>query len=504
VDSPEALQSDTPIHDAIVEASKQNRYSFQTPGHTTGRGMVPQFRNYIGKTALTMDVSCCGAIDSLVSPRSFIKKGHELLAAAYGTLHSHYLVNGSSSGIHAMFLGTLEPGDKVILPRNVHLSVINALLLARVEPAWLYPIPFGKTHIVHNIRPEQVEHALREHPDAKAVFVSSPTYNGIVCNLRAIAQATHQAGKFLMVDEAWGAHLRFHPDFPTTAVDHADVCVQSLHKTLPVMNQGAVLHVMSERVSASRIEKALGVTLTTSPSYLLLANMDLARSEMALRGCEIFGELIALAATTRRRINAIKHLHCLGPDDLPPPFQLDPIKVTIDLSQLSLNGYQAERILLKHFGVQIEAAHEDHIIVLIKPGVDEEAISRLVDGLADLSRCFRQRREVAMWDIPPMHDRTAYDLNSAFFAKTTTVAFADALERVCGETICLYPPGVPLIFPGEKIGPEMHAYLARMRAMKANLQGSHQNLNQIQVIDEDLASSGGSEALTRSMGKSRS
>lgn len=478
-----------PIYSAIFGTARRRLFSFQTPGHSGGAGMMDEFRERIGADALAMDVSCCGDIDSLVSPRSFIKAGQQLLAEAYGTHQSYYLVNGSTSGIHAMFLATLEPGDKVILPRNIHLSVINALLLARVEPAWIYPIPFGTTHIVHNIRPQQVEEALAAHPDARAVFLTSPTYNGITCDLPVMADLVHRAGKLLMVDEAWGAHLHFHEDFPPSAVSHADICVQSMHKTLPVMNQGAVLHVNSGRINIARLEKALGVVLTTSPSYLLLSNMDLARHEMVTRGREIFGELIALAAEARERINEIPNLRCLRARDLPPVFRLDPIKITIDISQLSLNGYQAEKLLCHHFHVQIEAAHDDHIILLIKPGIDHQAINRLVDGLQELSRYFRQRREVDYFDQPPLHDRSTYDLNSAFFARTTLVPFAEARHRVCGETICLYPPGVPLIFPGEKISGRMHDYLTRMRAIKANLQGSHKDLSSIEVIDEALIES---------------
>ena len=490
-------QSRTPYFDVLLDYVDSGVIPFHTPGHMQGKGMDRTLRDFLGDNVLAIDLTQIRGLDDLLQPTGAIAEAQDLAAEAYGADASFFLINGSTSGNQIMMMAALDPGQKMALPRNSHKSAMGGLIMSGVQPIWMQPEVDDALHMDHTVTPETVRRTLDEHPDVKAVYIVSPTYYGVAADLAAIAEIAHARGIPLLVDEAWGPHFRFHPALPIDAIAAgADLCINSTHKMLGSLSQTAMLHAKGKRVERARLKAVVKLFLSTSPNLVLLASLDVARKQMALEGETLLTRTIELAQETRRQLNAIGGVYCFG-DELrgnPGVFALDPTKITITVKGLGYTGYEAEEILRRRYNVQCELADLFNTLALFTIGTTPEAADRLVYGVAELAREDRpidvfspsgvlerrlQSGTYALPRIPPIR----MNPRDAFLARSEAVPFKKSVGRICVEVITPYPPGIPVISPGEEITKEIVAYLELEKRAGVRMQGpSDTELRTIRVV----------------------
>jgi arginine decarboxylase len=489
-------QQRTPYFDALQEYVRAGTASFHTPGHKHGVGMHPRLRDFIGDRVLSIDLTQIRGLDDLNAPDGPIQEAHELAAAAYGADHSYFLVNGSTAGNQAMLMTALRPGDTVLLPRNSHKSATSALIMSGTKPVYMRPEVDQSLHVDHCVTPETVEAALAQHPDARAVFVTSPTYYGATADLAAIERIVHGRGKFLLMDEAWGPHLHFHPDLPPSATSiGADVCVNSTHKLLAGMSQASMLHTCGERIDRGRLRSTLRLFQSTSPSLVLLASLDVARMQMATQGRELLNETLALARTARRRLNAIPGVYCMGTDQVGKAgvAGYDETRIVITVRDLGYTGYEAEEILRAHNNVQVELADLFNIVALVTIGDRSETIDRLVNAVHELANDRRGNGRVRTGIIERRMQQGSYELpqipeqvvtpREAFLADHVEIPFRRSAGKVCAEVVTPYPPGIPILCPGERITQDIIDYVRLELSAGVHMQGpADTKLRRIRVL----------------------
>ena len=482
-------QNQIPLVSAIKEVTTRPDSPFYTPGHKRGVGISPHLADLLGKTVFTADLTELAELDHLFSPEGAIKTAQELAAQAFGAKQTWFLVNGSTCGIVAAILATCGVGDKIILPRNVHSSVISGLILSGADPIFLFPEYDQTLDIAHSVTPQGVETALQQHPDAKAVMVVYPTYYGVCGDLAAIAQITHQYNIPLLVDEAHGAHFAFHPKLPIPAlVLGADLTVQSIHKTLGALTQASMLHIQGNRIDIDRLNKALQLVQSTSPSYLLLASLDAARHQMAIHGEALMRETLELAQIAKTQIAQITGLSTpLDQQDKSPGFMaLDPTRLTVMVSELGLTGFAAEEIISETFGVIPEFSSIQHLTFIISLGNVQSDIEKLVYALKQLVEMCPEKKQVRVFpdqsNIFWSHEMCVSP-RTAFFAKSEVIPLEQAYGRISAETICPYPPGIPVIMAGVAIAKQAGEYLRQIQALGGLITGCEDyNLENIKVL----------------------
>ncbi|WP_392482683.1 aminotransferase class I/II-fold pyridoxal phosphate-dependent enzyme [Nostoc sp. C110] len=491
-------QNQTPLLDALKANAARPHAPFYTPGHKLGKGISQPLADLLGKAIFRADLTELADLDNLFAPQGVIQAAQQLAAQAFGASQTWFLVNGSTCGIEAAILATCGTGDKIILPRNVHSSAIAGLILSGAIPIFLNPEYDPVLDIAHSITPNAVESALQQHPDAKAVLTVYPTYYGVCGNLSAIANITHQYNIPLLVDEAHGAHFAFHPELPTPALAAgADLTVQSIHKVLGAMTQASMLHIQGNRIDCDRINKALQLVQSTSPSYLLLASLDAARQQMALHGKMLMSRTLQLANEARTKISQIPGLSVL--QILSPPYQgglggspgfmaLDETRLTVTVSGLGLTGFEADEILDEKFAVTAEFASLQHITFIISLGNTPADIKQLVQGFTTLAQEYRRTNlNVTNPNGQNLLTTQEYTLHSspreAFFAVSETLPLAQTSDRICAEIICPYPPGIPVLMPGEIITKPVLDYMQQIQAMGGFISGCNDSsLKTLKVV----------------------
>jgi len=469
------FQEKTPLLDAIKSYVGDDHAAFYTPGHKQGRGVGESLRDLLGSQVFKADLTELENLDNLLAPEGVIKEAQELAAAAFGADDSWFLVNGSTVGIIAGILATCGDGDKIILPRNVHKSAISGLILSGAIPIFVQPEYDPILDIAHSITPEAVADALQEHSDAKAVMMVYPTYYGVCGDVEAIANLAHQYNIPLLVDEAHGPHFAFHPDLPPSALSKgADLTVQSIHKVLSSLTQSAILHVQGERIERDRISKALQLLQSSSPNYLLLSSLDAARQQMALFGKQLMNQTLQLAETARKQISQIPQLSVL---ELYPSAgfkNIDLTRLTVIVSELGITGFAAEDFLAQQ-GVLAEFSSAKHLTFIISLGNTQADIEKLVLSFWKLAQEHQGKKSSELL----LYTSKVYSRNQlpkitprqAFFAATETLPIERAVARICAETICPYPPGIPVLMPGEVITLDALEYLLNMQAMGSEIAG---------------------------------
>jgi arginine decarboxylase len=478
-------QAKTPLLEALWECANKNHAPFYAPGHKRGQGIPQQLADCFGSSIFRADLPL-SELDNLFAPQGVIQEAQELAAAAFGAEHTWFLVNGSTCGVEAAILATCAPGDKIILPRNVHQSAIAALILSGAIPVFVNPEYDPVLDIAHSITLSSVVAALEQYPDAKAVMMVYPTYYGVCGDVAAIAQLAHQHGIPLLVDEAHGSHFAFHPDLPTPALAAgADLTVQSIHKVLGAMTQASMLHVQGSLIDIDRLSKSLQLVQSTSPSYLLLASLDAARQQMALQGEQLMSRTLQLADTARTRISQIPGLSVLellkapsGATLQPPGFvALDRTRLTVTVSGLGLTGFEADELIAQHC-VLAELPSLQHLTFIVSLGNTAADIELLVQAFSILSKSHRRSREQLQ---PLVGDKVTQIANSAnnglisprdaFFSQTETLSVEKSCDRISAELVCPYPPGIPILMPGEVITPSALEYLQQVLAMGGVISG---------------------------------
>ncbi len=490
-------QDKTPLFDAIVGYANENKISFHTPGHKHGKGMLKVFRQYVGDKVFRLDLSVMSEVDSLHEPSSVIKEAQVLAAKAYGADYSFFLVNGTTGGNQAMILSACDPGDKIIIPRNAHKSVISAVILAGAEPVYLMPKVDEVSDLILNLTPEQVEEACRQHPDAKAVLVTNPTYFGLTTDLEAIAEIVHQYDKVLLVDEAHGPHLHFHPSLPKSAIDSgADMCVQSTHKHLAALSQGSMLHVKGVRVDILRLKTTLQMLQTTSPSYVILGSLDLSRYQMVHGGEQALSQVLEMCEAARARINKIPGLSCLTREQVRkiPYLDLDPTKLTVSTKGLPCSGYDMAKILNSEYGIQTEMADFQNVLLFVSLGNTPKELKRFTSALekivVDYKDMFMNQKKRKRIVFPSFVPRKEVNPREALTRLTRKIPFKRSVGKVCAEIVCPYPPGIPVLCPGEVITQEIYNYLLNVLDSGARINGqSDGRLQTIKVLEDAPAAS---------------
>lgn len=476
-------QSQTPILSALQASSRRPHAAFYAPGHKRGQGASHRLRELLG-AALAADLPELPELDNLFSPEGVILEAQELAAEVFGAEQTYLLSNGSTCGIEAAILATCGPGEKIIVPRNAHRSVIAGLVLAGAMPIFVAPEYSSDLGLALGVKAEDVAAALAHHPDSRAVLLVSPTYHGVCSDVGAIAALAHSHGIPLLIDEAHGPHFAFHPDLPTPALAlGADLVVQSTHKVLGALSQAAMLHTRGHYIDRSRLQSALQLTQSTSPNALLLASLDAARHQMATEGQALLADTLALAQHMRTELAAIPGLRVIDKPAVTAfssVSDLDLTRLTVDVSGLGITGLEADEILHAELGVTVELPELRHLTLIVSLGNTVADGQRCIAGLQSLSkRCAEQHSTSAasaQAAIPDPTD-TPFALpqvspREAFFAATETVGAAAAAGRISADTISAYPPGIPAIVAGEVIGEGAIAHLTAIKQQGGYITGS--------------------------------
>ncbi len=470
----ENIQEKTPLFDTVLNHAKKRVISFHTPGHKNGRGIDDRLVKFTGKNMYYMDVTVFPEVDSLHDPTGCIKQAQKLMAKAYRVKESFFLVNGSSMGNQSMFLSACKPGDSVILSRNIHKSVLNGIILAGIWPIWLQPKIDHDLDIILDPEPDHIEAAIKKFPEAKAVFITSPTYNGVTSDLIEIATICHKNNKLLLVDEAHGPHLRFHRDFPISAVEAgADMAVQSVHKILSALSQGSVLHVNSDRVDVSRVKKVVSMLQTTSPNYLILASIDLARRQAIIHGEKILGQVIHSAESGRRSINRLKNFFCFTREDIRSRgYDLDVTKLTINVTKTGLSGLDIENILSSEYNIQIDCADIFNLIAIMGIGSTRSDVDKLVNALEEIDKKYHGEAKNWNRNLPSLTTEMVMNPRDVFLSKSSRrVPLKKAAGQISAQTLTPYPPGIPILIPGERITQEVCDYLFELSQQDIRVSG---------------------------------
>lgn len=459
------------------------------PGHKQGRGASAALAQSLG-VALSIDLTEVDGLDDLHAPAGVIEEAQRLAAEAAGGRQSFFLVNGTTAGILALLLavageGVAGEGRTVLIPRNAHRSVTAGLILSGARPAYLRPCYDADLDLALGIAPSTVAEALARHPDACALMLINPTFHGFAPSVEEI---TRICGNIpVLVDEAHGAHFAFHPGFPVSALRAgAAATVQSWHKTAGSLTQSSMLH-LGQGIEAGRVAAMLRLVQSTSPSYLLMVSLDLARREMALSGRQTLDRALSLATEARRRIEALPGLRCPGPDMVGRPgvAAFDPTKLLIDTRDTGLSGFQVSEYLMRQ-GIALESAGSGYVLAMVTIGDTPETIAAIIKALSDLPRQGGLRgfdghrlsgtesgvrssvpRPLGEPPIPPQ----AMTPRQAYLSPKEPVALERARGRISGEMVAPYPPGIPVLCPGEVIDEQALDYLLMLRSRGAHLQG---------------------------------
>lgn len=492
-------QTRTPYFQALLDYVDSGVLPFHTPGHIQGRGMDLAFREFVGDNICAIDLTPMPGIDDLLQPTESIKEAQQLAAAAWGADRSFFLINGSTSGNQCMMMTAVNPGEKIAVPRNSHKSMLGGLIMSGAQPVYMAPEVDEELRMDHCVTPETVARTLEEHPDLAAVYLVSPTYYGVAADLATIEAIVHGAGKLLLIDEAWGPHFHFHPALPLSATAAgADLCINSTHKMLSAFSQCAMLHQKGDRVRLDRLASVLKMFLSTSPNLPMVASLDVARKQMATEGEALLSRTIALAQETRARINAIGGLYCFGEElrGRNGVFALDPTKITVTVTGLGYTGYEASEILRRRHNIQVELADLFNVVALFTIGTTSDAAERLVNAFTEMARDDRaldmfapsgilerrlRRGNFRLPKMPPVRMLP----REAFLAPTEFVKFRESVGRICAETLTPYPPGIPVIAPGEEITRELVDYLRLELKAGVRIQGPYDDeLRSIRVVKE--------------------
>lgn len=493
-------QTKAPYFQALLEYVDAGVLPFHTPGHIQGIGMDQSFREFVGGNICAIDLTPMPGIDDLLQPTESLKEAQELAADAYGADRTFFLINGSTSGNQCMMMTAVNPGDKIAVPRNSHKSMLGGLVMSGAYPIYMQPEVDNELHMDHCVTPETVARTIEAFPDLKAVYIVSPTYYGVAANLEAIERIVHGAGKLLLVDEAWGPHFHFHPALPMSATQAgADMCINSTHKMLSAFSQCAMLHQIGDRVRVDRLKAVLKMFLSTSPNLPMVASLDVARRQMAVEGPALLSRTIALAEETRRRINQIPGLYCFGEElqGRKGVFDLDPTKIAVTVKGLGYTGYEASELLRKRYNIQVELADLFNVVALFTIGTTSDAADRFVAAFEEMAR---DDRPVDLFAPSGILDRRLRKRNSyqlpaipkmrmlprdAFLADTELVKFSESIGRICAETLSPYPPGIPVISPGEEISAEIADYVKLELKAGVRIQGPYDDqLKKIRVVKE--------------------
>jgi len=476
-------QNQAPIYEALVKLRKKRIVPFDVPGHKRGRGN-PELVELLGEKCVGIDVNSMKPLDNLGHPISIIRDAEELAADAFGAAHALLMIGGTTSSVQTMILSTCKAGDKIILPRNVHKSAINALVLCGAIPIYIEMSVDPKIGIALGLENDRVAQAIKGHPDAKAILINNPTYYGICSDLKGLTEMAHEAGMMVLVDEAHGAHLHFTDKLPISAMDAgADMAAVSMHKSGGSLTQSSLL-LIGEQMNPEYVRQIINLTQSTSASYLLMASLDISRRNLALRGKESFEKVIELSEYARREINAIGGYYAYSKEliDGVSVCDFDVTKLSVYTQGIGLTGIEVYDLLRDEYDIQIEFGDIGNILAYISIGDRIQDIERLVGALADIKRLYsRDGKDLIAGEY--IQPELVLSPQEAFYSEIISLTLDESVGQVCGEFVMCYPPGIPILAPGERITREIVDYIQFAKERGCSLQGTEDpDVNHINVI----------------------
>lgn len=479
-------QNRAPIYEALEQFRKNKVVPFDVPGHKRGRGN-PELVQLLGKQCVELDVNSMKPLDNLCHPISVIKEAEELAAEAFGASHAFLMVGGTTSAVQSMVLTTCKKGEKIILPRNVHRSVINALVVNGATPIYVNPDVDKKLGIALGMKISQVEKAIEDNPDAVAILVNNPTYYGICSNLKKIVEIAHAHNMLVLVDEAHGTHFYFGENMPITAMAAgADMASVSMHKSGGSLTQSSFL-LTGPNVSAGYVRQVINLTQTTSASYLLLASLDISRRNLALRGKEAFEEVEKIAAYARNEINKIDGYYAYGEELINGDsiYDFDTTKLTVYTLDIGLAGIEVYDKLRDEYDIQLELGDIGNILAYISIGDRMRETERLVSALYDIRRRYKKDR-TGLFDHEYINPSVVMTPQEAFYAeKEEMIPIRETNGRICTEFVMCYPPGIPILAPGERITQEIIDYIVYAKEKGCSMTGPEdETIERLNVIRE--------------------
>ena len=477
--------SKAPIYEALMEYKKARVVPFDVPGHKQGRGNA-MLRDFLGEQCLSVDVNSMKPLDNLCHPVSVIKEAEELAADAFGSKYAFLMVNGTSSSVQAMIMSVCTRGEKIIMPRNVHRSAINALVVSGAVPVYINPGVNKQLGIPLGMSVEEVKKAIIENPDAKAVLVNNPTYYGICSNLKEITKLAHEYGMYVLVDEAHGTHFYFGENMPISAIAAgADMAAVSMHKTGGSLTQSSFL-LLNCDLHVGYVRQIINLTQTTSGSYLLMSSLDLARRDLVLHGKEIFKKVTEIAEYARSEINKIGGYYAFSKEliDNDAVYDFDITKLSIFTREVGLAGIEVYDLLRDEYGIQIEFGDIGNILAIISVGDRNLAIERLISSLSEIKR-LHSKDKAGMFDHEYINPEVVLTPQEAFYSPKISVPMNESNEKICAEFVMCYPPGIPILAPGERITKEILEYIDYAKEKGCFLTGTEdpkiENINIVEV-----------------------
>ncbi len=455
----EYAQERAPIYEALKELKQMRIVPFDVPGHKRGKGNK-ELTDFLGEKCMSVDVNSMKPLDNLCHPVSVIREAEELAAESFGAAHAFFMVNGTTSSVQAMILSVCKRGDKIILPRNVHRSVINSLILCGAIPVYINPSMNDRLGIALGMTLKDVESAINEHPDAKAVLVNNPTYYGICSNIEAITKLAHAKGMLMLADEAHGTHFYFGQNMPVSAMAAgADFASVSMHKSGGSLTQSSFL-LCGPSVNANYVRQIINLTQTTSGSYLLLSSLDLSRKNLALNGKVIFEKVTELAEYAREEINQIGDYYAYSSELVngDSVYDFDLTKLSIFTLDIGLAGIEVYDLLRDEYDIQIEFGDIGNVLAYISVGDSQKNIERLIGALSEIRRRYKKDR-TGMLSYEYVNPKVIVSPQEAFYAEKESLRIEDSAGRICSEFVMCYPPGIPILAPGEEITGEIIDYI---------------------------------------------
>ena len=480
-------QSRMPIYEALQQMKRDRLVPFDVPGHKHGKGNH-ELTNFLGEKCMSVDVNSMKPLDNLCHPVSVIKEAEQLAADAFNAAHAFFMVGGTTSSVQSMIMASVKAGEKIIMPRNVHRSAINAMILTGAIPIYVNPEVDKRLGISLGMSIDQVKQAIIDNPDAKAILINNPTYYGICSNLKEIVRLAHEHNMLALVDEAHGTHFYFSDDLPMSAMEAgADMASVSMHKSGGSLTQSSFL-LLGPNVNADYVRQVINLTQTTSGSYLLMVSLDMSRKNLALNGEEIFSKVKRLAHYAREEINRIGdyYAYCRELINGDSVYDFDVTKLSIFTLDVGLAGIEVYDLLRDEYGIQIEFGDIGNVLAYISVGDSEANIERLVGALSEIRRRFKKDRS-GMLDHEYINPEVVISPQAAFYGEKESLPLMQSVDRVCSEFVMCYPPGIPILAPGEKITKEILDYIQYAKDKGCFMTGPEDmEINNLNVLKEEV------------------
>ncbi len=480
-------QEMAPIHEALCAYRNRRIVSFDVPGHKQGKGNQ-DLTDFLGRACLSVDVNSMKPLDNLSHPLGVIKDAETLAAQAFKASHAFFMVNGTTSTVQSMIMAAVQQGEKIILPRNVHRSAINTLVFTGALPVYVNPGLHPSLGIPLGMKVEDVKKTIREHPDAKAIFLNNPTYYGICSSLLEITRFAKEKGLLVLVDEAHGTHFSFHEDLPLSAMEAgAHMAAVSMHKTGGSLTQSSLL-LTGEGVDPHYVRQIINLMQTTSASYLLLSSLDISRRNLSLKGRDIFERVINMADYARGEINKQGGYYAFAQELINQDsiYDFDVTKLSIHTRNIGLAGIEVYSLLRDRYGIQIEFGDIGNILAILSVGDTSLALERLVASLAEIRRLY-QKDTRGMFEYEYLQPEVVLSPQRAFFAEKKAVPLRESKGAICGEFLMCYPPGIPILAPGERIQEEALDYIEYAKEKGSLLTGTlDMKVDKIHVLTEGM------------------